>query len=182
CVGHWLLWLCYIPFLVMLPEPGQVAGDLARIHLGFTPPAVLAWFVVSPKDLFGFTIGQLTDLGFFAAIGVLCWAIGAGVLWRLTLARFRSRTARAARWRPEVEADHAQSDVEIVALLRGSRRRSRRRKWLAVASLACVGAGLLFGPYFYLDFIASRALRDAIAQVEASDPRWRFEQIEADRA
>lgn len=182
CVGHWLLWVGYLPFLMIRPDPAEAGGRLALVHLGLTPPAVLAWFATSPRELFSLTDEQLTRLGICAGVGWLCWVLAAGVFGRLTLRRLRARTARAAVSRPELEVVGRQDDATIVARLRCSHRRSRRRIVLAITSTACVLAALLVGPYYYVDFIASRELRAAVAEVEANDPHWRFEDVEAERA
>ena len=58
----------------------------------------------------------------------------------------------------------------------------RRRRWLRYTAgflvLACLCGGL---GYFYVTWSFDNELAAAIAETEALDPRWRLEEIEADR-
>ena len=40
-VGHWALWLVYVPFLLANDEPSDVAETLKHLHVGLTPPFAL---------------------------------------------------------------------------------------------------------------------------------------------
>jgi hypothetical protein len=57
--------------------------------------------------------------------------------------------------------------------------RPRRRKWPFVLLLAVV---LLGGGYVVVTLAAGWKLRNAVAEVDRLDPRWRLEEVEADRA
>jgi hypothetical protein len=62
-------------------------------------------------------------------------------------------------------------------------RRPRRRFALIVLGLVLlVGGGAFVGSLVYRNMANKRLLREAIAEVEAADPHWRLETIEARRA
>src|SRR5436190_725066 len=66
---------------------------------------------------------------------------------------------------------------------RPSARRSRRRRVLIVLGLLLLaGTGVFVGALTYRHLANERLLREAIAEVEALDPHWRLEAIEANRA
>src|SRR5260370_40034824 len=59
--------------------------------------------------------------------------------------------------------------------------RRRRRRWVLV--LACV-LGIVAIPvlsYFYLSWAMDRDIDAAVARIEQVDPRWRFDDLMADR-
>jgi hypothetical protein len=59
----------------------------------------------------------------------------------------------------------------------------RRRRVALTALLAAVLAAVAFGGWLvFRHYDAGRQLRAAVAEVEATDPRWRLGRIEADRA
>ncbi|HEY7269510.1 MAG TPA: hypothetical protein VH951_06760, partial [Dehalococcoidia bacterium] len=57
--------------------------------------------------------------------------------------------------------------------------RRRWRKWLLILLLA---ASLLGVGYAYFAISAHRQLEAAVAELDRRDPRWRLEEVEADRA
>jgi hypothetical protein len=60
--------------------------------------------------------------------------------------------------------------------------RPRRRRWLFYAFLAAVViAGLLGGYYFYASWSLENQTALAVAETATRDPRWRLDEIEADR-
>jgi hypothetical protein len=62
------------------------------------------------------------------------------------------------------------------------RRRFRWKRWLLLAfCIAVVLAGLPFANEYYARWQARKDLEKAIAALDQSDPRWRLEDIEADR-
>ena len=58
-------------------------------------------------------------------------------------------------------------------------RPGRTRRW--VIALMCLLVLLLVGSYFYQIFAAEYELRAAVAEADRNDPRWRLEDVEADR-
>jgi hypothetical protein len=62
-------------------------------------------------------------------------------------------------------------------------RPARRRRFTRVAlPLTVLAVAVYAGWLVYSHYSAARDLRDAIAEVEATDPRWRLEHVQADRA
>jgi hypothetical protein len=58
----------------------------------------------------------------------------------------------------------------------------RRRRWPYVILLLSLPVLVGVGLYVYLNVVAERELRAALAEAERLDPRWRLEDVEADRA
>ena len=59
--------------------------------------------------------------------------------------------------------------------------RPRRRRWRYVVALLAACGLVVVGVYFYRTLCAESELRAAIAEADRLDPRWRFEDVEADR-
>jgi hypothetical protein len=58
----------------------------------------------------------------------------------------------------------------------------RKRRWLRrLLVILLIFVGLPAGYYFYATWSLERELADAIAETDALDPRWRLEDIQADR-
>jgi competence protein ComGC len=57
----------------------------------------------------------------------------------------------------------------------------RRRRWLTLLGCLLALAAIPVAGYFYLAYLSSRELAEAIAEIEATDPRWQFDQIVEDR-
>jgi ABC-type transport system involved in multi-copper enzyme maturation permease subunit len=92
-IGHWLIWLCLVPFCSAMGA-GQILGLQACI----TPPAVL----------YGLSAG--TEVGhsdswevhaILGGFGLFLWALAACVIWSISRARFRRLTSRMPYRRPE---------------------------------------------------------------------------------
>ena len=60
--------------------------------------------------------------------------------------------------------------------------RPRRRRWRYVVALLALVVLIGIGVYVYLTISPERELQAAIAETDHLDPRWRLEDIEADRA
>jgi hypothetical protein len=58
----------------------------------------------------------------------------------------------------------------------------RRNKWVYVVLLLVLPLCVLVGSYFSLSNAGNSELREAIAETDRLDPRWRLEDVEADRA
>jgi hypothetical protein len=63
-----------------------------------------------------------------------------------------------------------------------TRRRHSRWKLLLAGGVLLALACLSMGTYAYFHYAAARRLREAIAAVDAADPGWRLEEVEANRA
>ena len=59
--------------------------------------------------------------------------------------------------------------------------RPRRRRWPYVIALLCLPVLTAVGAYLYLTISADRELGAAIAEADRLDPRWRLDDVEADR-
>ena len=57
----------------------------------------------------------------------------------------------------------------------------RRRRWPYVLALLSLPVLALIGACFYVDVSGERELRAALAETERQDPRWRLDDVEADR-
>jgi hypothetical protein len=60
--------------------------------------------------------------------------------------------------------------------------RSRRRRWPYVLAVLSLPVVLGIGTYAYVNVAGERELRAALAETDRLDPRWRLEDVEADRA
>jgi hypothetical protein len=63
-----------------------------------------------------------------------------------------------------------------------TRRRYRYVVLVVLGLILVAGGGLFVGSQLYRRYVHDRLLREAIAEVEATDPHWRIEAIEAQRA
>jgi ABC-type transport system involved in multi-copper enzyme maturation permease subunit len=86
-VGAWAL------YFFLLPYPGVrwLAEVLTGIQSAFTPPVVLYWVGIAPREVndLGWEIKVLT-----AFFGLFLWAFAALFLWTITRSRFRRITSR----------------------------------------------------------------------------------------
>jgi hypothetical protein len=100
-VGHWLVWLCCVPILIVRAGPTpDVLSWIAKYQGGLTPPFNLGF-------LASFRAGDFEGLGVasaeqvwewvgFSVMGTGTWAALAAVLWVATSRRFRHSTGREA--------------------------------------------------------------------------------------
>jgi hypothetical protein len=93
-VGHWMLWLCLLPFC----SPWRMPQVLA-LQSCITPPAVLYW-LSAPINQVGHDLGwEMNTL--LSGFGLFLWAVAASVIWTVSRTRFRKLTARMPHRRPE---------------------------------------------------------------------------------
>jgi ABC-type transport system involved in multi-copper enzyme maturation permease subunit len=100
-VGHWLIWMCFIPLLITLNTEPVVFKWLRDFQVGMTPPAALGYALAfHTKDLYppanqyrGSDTDAWEAIG-FAMLGLFCWSVLAAVLWGMNSVRFRILTAR----------------------------------------------------------------------------------------
>lgn len=180
-VGHWLLWLGYGPFLAFVNNPERSANDLFRFHTALTPPLVLFWLAYGDSLDIRILDFDFKDFAGIAGLGISCWILLAVILWAATVMRFRALTGRTSKRRPEVTVTGALSETAIPKLLRASQKRSRRRRRLVLGGAALLLVALPVGLYLYLTWKVDRDLCVAVAELDATDPRWRFADILADR-
>jgi len=95
--GHWLAWLCCIPFFFMGGGPGRIFGDIAQFQtFGLTPPVTMAWLAFQGIEFQ--EMGSREEPWKFMAysfFGLIFWAAAALGLWTITCARFRAISGRA---------------------------------------------------------------------------------------
>lgn len=100
-VGHWLVWMCCGPLLIVLDHRGRGPEKLfeyvAKFQAGNTPPFVLGWLMYSTESIdrqFG-PPREFVELTGFSLVGLMLWGSGCVVLWFGLLApRFRHLTRR----------------------------------------------------------------------------------------
>jgi ABC-type transport system involved in multi-copper enzyme maturation permease subunit len=81
--GHWLVWLVCLPLGV---RGGHAMDAVLKAQVGLTPPAALAVAAFHPDDM---RLSFFGDAAPFLLVGAACWAFFAGIVFWLTLARFR---------------------------------------------------------------------------------------------
>jgi ABC-type transport system involved in multi-copper enzyme maturation permease subunit len=100
-VGHWLIWMCCLPLMVIHRDPAALEW-LSKFQLGFTPPLCLGY-------AFSFSFRDLADQPFnpvhrnwayeailFGLLGVFTWIILGAALALVSSRRFRALTGRMA--------------------------------------------------------------------------------------
>lgn len=179
CVGHWLLWGYYLPYLLLTDTQAKDATWLVDLHFGLTPPAVMTSVVFYSVDYLRDPAG-LRKMAEFAALGLCGYAAGTLVLAGLTGRRFRrlyNRDDRQAHAAPLA----GMNDADILRQVTLPAVRSRRRRRLVIAAGVALPVLAFVGVYVYTSWRADRELRSVIAEIEATDPNWRFADIEAAR-
>jgi ABC-type transport system involved in multi-copper enzyme maturation permease subunit len=93
-VGHWMIWLCLLPFC----SPFGVGGIL-ELQACITPPAVLYW-LLARSDQVGHDMGWEINT-ILSGFGLFLWAMAACVIWSVSRTRFRKLTSRMPYRRPD---------------------------------------------------------------------------------
>jgi ABC-type Na+ efflux pump permease subunit len=97
--GHWLAWLCCIPFFFMGGgPPGKIFENVAEFQsFGLTPPVTLVWLAFHGEE-FREMGNREEPLKFmaFSFFGLIFWSAASLGLWFLTCARFRTISGRAS--------------------------------------------------------------------------------------
>jgi ABC-type transport system involved in multi-copper enzyme maturation permease subunit len=100
-VGHWLIWACCGPLLMLgRGAAGSERGleYLLKFQAGLTPPASLAFLQFSGYD-FGDSYGlgrEVLEVVACCLFGLFVWIIGTALLWGAVSNRFRAVTNRLA--------------------------------------------------------------------------------------
>jgi ABC-type transport system involved in multi-copper enzyme maturation permease subunit len=94
--GHWLFWLCCIPFFFMGGGPGKPFEDIAQFQtFGLTPPVTIGWLAFHGEE-FREMGGRDEPIKFmvFSIMGLIFWSAAALGIWSLTCVRFRTLSHR----------------------------------------------------------------------------------------
>jgi ABC-type transport system involved in multi-copper enzyme maturation permease subunit len=142
CVGHWALWLVYVPYLTISETPKVAFERLAQLHLGLTPPVMLTALAYRTGD-FEF-VERPTAFGemplwpgamVMGVIGLAVWALATAILWRVNWQRLSALANRTPRLKPEPPPE----GVSMVDVLRAAERRRKVRRRLVLAGLVLAG-------------------------------------------
>jgi ABC-type transport system involved in multi-copper enzyme maturation permease subunit len=84
-IGHWMLWLCCIPF-----GTGRDLENVFKLQAGFTPPFVLAGVLpfYADQHLFGPDTSMEYEIATYTLLGTIAWAALGGLLWAAVNDRF----------------------------------------------------------------------------------------------
>jgi ABC-type transport system involved in multi-copper enzyme maturation permease subunit len=102
-VGHWLLWMCFIPVFITLRHEPAVLDWVRKFQLGFTPPLGLGFsFSFCSQDFqeAGRSDKWAWEAIFYGLLGVSCWFVIGTALALTNSARFRVLTGRMPFQRP----------------------------------------------------------------------------------
>jgi ABC-type transport system involved in multi-copper enzyme maturation permease subunit len=90
-VGHWLLWLCCLPF----GGSGRDVEMFWKVQTGITPPFVIGVVLpFSADDSDWLSHESRGEWLSYAVLGTIAWAILGGILWALVNERFQRETNR----------------------------------------------------------------------------------------
>jgi ABC-type transport system involved in multi-copper enzyme maturation permease subunit len=94
--GHWLFWLCCIPFFLTGGGPGRAFEDIAQFQLfGLTPPFSIGMLAFHGEEFREMPREEPYKFLAFALFGLMIWSAAALGLWAATCARFRTLSGRA---------------------------------------------------------------------------------------
>lgn len=177
-LGHWLLWFYYLPLFLHLDDHDLNPLLLKDIHLGLTPPAVLTMLTFETQ----WGEARLLSREFWQPAAVVFLGLGLTVLatfglFLWTRRRFRVLCARTPFLQPEGGPETMALPSRPLPLIP---RLLRRRPGFSVA-LILLPIVALVAIYYYATTLSDRRLAAAMATIEATDPRWKFFEIEADR-
>jgi ABC-type transport system involved in multi-copper enzyme maturation permease subunit len=93
-VGHWIIWMCFIPVMIT-GEPSKAFTWIMRFEVGLTPPAVLAYSLpfceVTEREVYDTEFVETLGAALF---GLAVWLFGTGILWFKIHKRFGQMTGR----------------------------------------------------------------------------------------
>jgi ABC-type transport system involved in multi-copper enzyme maturation permease subunit len=99
-VGHWMIWMCCIPVMIVRAGPmPDVLSWVVKYQAGLTPLFNMGVFASFRQGDFRDNIGrpeEVWELAGFGVMGTATWALLAGGLWLATSYRFRQAAGRAA--------------------------------------------------------------------------------------
>jgi ABC-type transport system involved in multi-copper enzyme maturation permease subunit len=95
-VGHWLVWLGFLPYYGRYWSP---VGNVVIFQACMTPPAVLYSLSATGSEV-GHSIEWEVHT-ILAGFGLFAWAMAACMIWSISRRRFRVLTSRMPHRRPE---------------------------------------------------------------------------------
>ena len=174
-VGHWALWLVYLPFLLAIDEPAEAMETLAYLHRGLTPPAVLAEISRSAGGMDGVIMDD-GRLFAFSILGLGLWLAGTVAVWFVASRQFQMLANRAAQQPPGLPPP---DEALGVSLAKALARRRRRRRRIVIAFALLLPVAVVGGAYVYVGYESDRRLRAVTAELDADDPGWRLADLKA---
>jgi ABC-type Na+ efflux pump permease subunit len=94
--GHWLCWLCCIPFFLTGGGPGRGFEDIAQFQsFGLTPPITMGMLAFQGFEFQDSPREEPFKFMAFSLFGLVLWAAASLGLWAGTCARFRILSGRA---------------------------------------------------------------------------------------
>jgi ABC-type transport system involved in multi-copper enzyme maturation permease subunit len=97
-VGHWIIWMCFVPLFMNRPSEPKFFEWLAKFQVGLTPPAVFGYsFSFCEQDrapLYNAQGNEFFQIVGMALLGTGCWIFATVVLGLATYSRFAHLTGR----------------------------------------------------------------------------------------
>lgn len=96
-VGHWFVWFCFLPLLIMLEREPEAMRWLRSFQVGFTPPLAFGLTLPLSQEQ---SMELIADFGEpweaigFTLLGLFCWAAIAVGFWIASVRRFMASTGR----------------------------------------------------------------------------------------
>jgi ABC-type transport system involved in multi-copper enzyme maturation permease subunit len=116
-VGHWLLWMCCLPFFFASTHDPEVLKWILHFQVGFTPPIALGYALSFAQEGQGsFSAFMDWETIGFSQLGLIAWLVIAGGLWAATSQRFRVFAGRGPLIRPRSPAEKSAPEKETVSL------------------------------------------------------------------
>jgi ABC-type Na+ efflux pump permease subunit len=112
--GHWLVWVCCMPCMIAVGNPGPAVGEgLEEVFrwlvefqgFGLTPPATLGFLAFQGEEFQEAAFFQRNFGAEFlvcSLAGLIVWALAALVIYNATQERFSQRYAQQSLRRPEM--------------------------------------------------------------------------------
>ncbi len=107
--GHWVIWLCCGPLLLLGGGVGRGPGDvgemLMKFQAGLTPPFSLGMLAFTSHDFVNeWSAKNTAELVGFCVLGIFIWAAACAIFWFGILSpRFRIFTGRQEERYPEAD-------------------------------------------------------------------------------
>jgi ABC-type transport system involved in multi-copper enzyme maturation permease subunit len=133
-VGHWLIWMCFIPLLITIGHEPDIVEWLQKFQVGFTPPICLGFgFSFCVRDFAAYTESRVNrdwalEAILYGLLGLFTWTLLGVVLAIVSSKRFRFLTGRMpldpppppeTAQQPSNQAENKTADVSAPAEIGG---------------------------------------------------------------